>query len=56
MFGWDPWALEPGFPHRRVLRAGTVITAVTVVALKHIGNAQKRVAEATVAEPARVNA
>ena len=28
MFGWDPWALEPGFPHRRVLRAGTVITAV----------------------------
>ncbi|MCT1803230.1 PTS fructose transporter subunit IIABC [Kocuria carniphila] len=35
---------------------GTVITAVTVVALKHIGNAQKRVAEATVAEPAPVNA
>ena len=36
--------------------AGTVITAVTVVALKHIGGARKRVAEATVAEPAPVNA
>lgn len=35
---------------------GTVITAVTVVALKHIGGARKRVAEATVAEPAPVNA
>lgn len=28
MFRWDPWTLEPGFPHCRVLRAGTVITAV----------------------------
>lgn len=35
---------------------GTVITAVTVVALKHIGGARKRVAESTVAEPAPVNA
>ena len=36
--------------------AGTVITAVTVVALKHIGGGRKRAAEATVAEPAPVNA
>ncbi|MBD2765097.1 PTS sugar transporter subunit IIA [Kocuria sp. cx-455] len=36
--------------------AGTVVTAVTVIAFKHIGNARKRVAEATVSEPAPVNA
>ena len=35
---------------------GTVVTAVTVIAFKHIGNARKRVAEATVSEPAPVNA
>lgn len=35
---------------------GTVVTAVTVIAFKHIGNARKRVAEAAVSEPAPVNA